>query len=63
MSSDVKVLHFLIRHYRYGPNQGTITEVEGSVLLTRGRVFSCVQPFYERAVSDLDKSVHRSLRV
>ncbi len=26
----------------------------------RGRIFSCVQPFYERAVSDLDRSVHRS---
>ncbi len=25
-----------------------------SVVRTRGRIFSCVQPFYEQAVSDLD---------
>ncbi len=30
---------------------------------TRGRIFSCVQPFYEQAVSDLDSSVHRVLWV
>ncbi len=29
--------------------------------LTRGHIFSCVRPFYERVVSDLDKSMHRSL--
>ncbi len=30
---------------------------------TRGRIFGHVQPFYERAVSDLNKSMHRSLWV
>jgi hypothetical protein len=29
----------------------------------RGRIFSRVQPFYERAVSNLDRSMHRSLWV
>ncbi len=29
----------------------------------RGRIFSCVRPFYEQAVSDLDWSMHRSLWV
>jgi len=29
----------------------------------RGRIFSRVQSFYERAVSDLDKPMHRSLWV
>ncbi len=28
-----------------------------------GRIFSCVRPFYERAVSDLDRSTNRSLWV
>jgi len=28
---------------------------------TRGRIFSCVRPFYDRAVSDLDRSMHISL--
>ncbi len=28
---------------------------------SRGRIFSRVRPFYERAVSDLDRSMHRSL--
>ncbi len=28
---------------------------------TRGRIFSCVRPFYERTVSDQDSSMHRSL--
>ena len=27
----------------------------------RGCIFSRVRPFYERAVSDLDRSMHRSL--
>ncbi len=26
-------------------------------------IFSCVRPFYEQAVSDLDRSMHRSLWV
>ncbi len=30
---------------------------------TRGRIFSHVQPFYERAVSDRDRSMHRALWV
>jgi hypothetical protein len=30
---------------------------------SRGRIFSHVRPFYERAVSDLDRSMHRSLWV
>ncbi len=30
---------------------------------SRGRIFSCVRPFYERPVSDLDRSLHRSLWV
>jgi hypothetical protein len=29
----------------------------------RGHIFSCVQPFYERAVSDLKRSLQRSLWV
>ncbi len=29
----------------------------------RGRIFSHVQPFYELAVSNLDRSMHRSLWV
>ncbi len=29
----------------------------------RGRIFSRVRPFNERAVSDLDRSMHRSLWV
>jgi hypothetical protein len=29
----------------------------------RGLIFSCVQPFYERAVSDLDRPMHRFLWV
>ncbi len=29
----------------------------------RGHIFSCVRPFYERSVSDLDRSMHRSLWV
>jgi amino acid transporter len=28
-----------------------------------GHIFSCVRPFYERAVSDLDRSMNRSLWV
>jgi hypothetical protein len=28
---------------------------------SRGCIFSCVRPLYELAVSDLDKSMHRSL--
>jgi hypothetical protein len=31
-------------------------------VVARGRIFSCVQPSYERAVSDLDRSMHISLR-
>ncbi len=27
----------------------------------KGRIFSCVPPFYEQVVSDLDRSMHRSL--
>ena len=30
------------------------------VKISRGCIFSRVQPFYERAVSDLDRSMHRS---
>jgi len=30
---------------------------------TRGHIFSCVRPLYEQAVSDLDRSMHRSLWV
>ncbi len=39
--------------------------IEGSnpITDTRGCIFSCVWPFYEPAVSDLDKSMHRSLWV
>jgi hypothetical protein len=32
-------------------------------LVTRGRIFSSAQPFYEWTVSDLDRSMHRSLWV
>jgi hypothetical protein len=31
-----------------------------ATMVTRGRIFSCVRPFYERAVSNLDRSIHRS---
>ncbi len=31
--------------------------------LCRGRIFSRVRPFYEQAVSDLDRSLHISLWV
>jgi len=31
--------------------------------VTRCRIFSCVRPFYERTVSNLDSSIHRSLWV
>ncbi len=31
--------------------------------VSRGRIFSCVRPFYERALSDLYRSLHRSLQV
>ncbi len=31
--------------------------------LARGRIFSCVRPFYEQAVSNIDRSFHRSLWV
>jgi hypothetical protein len=34
-----------------------------SITPLRGRIFSCVQPFYEQAVSNLDRSMHRSLWV
>ncbi len=34
-----------------------------TIQVTRGHIFSCVQPFYEQAVSDLDRSTHRSLWV
>jgi hypothetical protein len=30
---------------------------------TRGRIFSCVRPLYERAVRDIDRSMHISLWV
>ncbi len=33
------------------------------VVLFRDRIFSRVRPFYERAVSELDRSMHRSLWV
>ena len=31
--------------------------------VARGHIFSHVRPFYERPVSDLDRSMHRSLWV
>jgi hypothetical protein len=31
--------------------------------VNRGHIFSCVWPFYEWAVSDMDRSMHRSLLV
>jgi len=34
-----------------------------NIIATRGRIFSRVRPFYEQAVSDLDRSMHRSLWV
>jgi len=30
-------------------------------MVARGRIFSCVRPLCERVVSDLDRSMHRSL--
>jgi hypothetical protein len=33
------------------------------LLENRGRIFSHVRPFYERAVSDLGRPMHRSLWV
>jgi len=35
----------------------------GRLLESRGRIFSCMLPFYECAVSDLDMPMHRSLLV
>ncbi len=35
----------------------------GRYEITRGSIFSHVRPFYEQAVSDLDRSMHRSLWV
>jgi hypothetical protein len=32
-------------------------------VLTRGRIFTCVRPFYERAETDLNRFMHRSLWV
>jgi hypothetical protein len=32
-------------------------------IVLKGRIFSCVRPFYERAVGNLDRSMHRSLWV
>jgi hypothetical protein len=29
--------------------------------IVRGKIYSLVRPFYERAVGDLDRSMHRSL--
>jgi hypothetical protein len=37
--------------------------VGNSFEVNRGRIFSRLRPFYERAVSDLDRSMHRSLWV
>jgi len=36
---------------------------KGQEYESRGRIFSSVRPFYERAVSDQDRSMHRSLWV
>ncbi len=33
------------------------------ILAALGHILSCVRPFYERAVSDLERSMHRSLWV
>ncbi len=38
-------------------------ELNKSISSATCRIFSRVQPFYERAVSNLDKSMHRSLCV
>ncbi len=34
---------------------------QGKTFVTWDRIFSCVRPFYERAVSNLDRSMHISL--
>jgi hypothetical protein len=34
-----------------------------TLFVNKGRIFSRVQPFYERAMSNLDRSMHRSLWV
>jgi hypothetical protein len=36
-------------------------KIENNKFLTRGHIFCCVRPFYERAGSNLDRPMHRSL--
>ncbi len=38
-------------------------EKDNTLILARGYIFFCLQPFYEWAVSDQDRSMHRSLFV
>jgi hypothetical protein len=40
--------------------KGWVINLENKIL-SRGRIYSHVRPFHERAVSDLDRSMHRSL--
>ncbi len=41
---------------------GTITAVKSFIVQAPGgNIFCCVRPIYERVVSDLDRSMHRSL--
>jgi hypothetical protein len=41
----------------------TSPKISGINSVTRGHIFSCVQSFYERAVSDLDRYMYISLWV
>ncbi len=39
------------------------TKMKETAIVSKGHIFSYVQPFYERALSNLERSMHRSLGV
>jgi hypothetical protein len=47
--------HCILTSYKY------LAMTRKGYYQTRGLIFSCVRPFYERALSNLDMSMHRSL--
>ncbi len=55
MIEGFKWAEFLLETWNYDK------KIKGSV--TKGRILSSVRPFYEQVVSDLDRSMHRSLWV
>ncbi len=54
---------FLCYKIRYLIREVNCTEPSPSLRVPWVHIFSHVRPFYERAVSDLDRSMHRSLWV